>query len=43
MTSLETAMPKCPIQYLRELPQSWVFGALWMAALLAMALGAAQG
>lgn len=38
-------MTKRPIatRYLRELPNTWVFGVLWMAALLSMAALAARG
>ena len=35
-------MSKTIARQLKRLPNSWMFGVLWMAALLTMAAGAAQ-
>lgn len=37
---LETSMRKTTARLLKQLPNSWLFGVLWMGALTAMATGA---
>lgn len=38
--SLETPMRNTTARLLKQLPNSWLFGVLWMGALTVMAMGA---